>query len=202
MRAQPSRSTSHPPDVLGALRGATRAHHDRVDRLVDLQRLQDPTHYACVLQVLDAFLAGWEPAVSAALPSPWQEWLRVRSRRPFLQSDLHQLGLRARAPARIAAFADAPAAWGSIYVMEGSALGGQFISRALARTGITPARGGAYFHGWGEATGGMWREVRTLLATQLESPEALERACDAARATFDALSHLLEESLNERAAAA
>lgn len=169
---------------------------------MDLQRLQDPTHYAGVLQVLDAFLAAWEPAVAAALPARWHEWLQVRSRRPFLRSDLDALGLRSQAPARLPSFQGEAAAWGSIYVMEGSALGGQFIARALARTGVAPGSGGAYFHGWGDATGGMWREVRGLLGTQLATPAAIAQACEAARTTFDALAVLLESKLHERAPAA
>ena len=169
---------------------------------MDLQRLRDPSHYARVLQVLDAFLAGWEPAVAAALPACWRDWLRARSRRAYLHHDLRVLGVPPASPARVDGFTSEAAAWGSIYVMEGSALGGQFIARTLARGGVTPATGGAYFHGWGEATAGMWREVRGLLAAHLDSPATIAQACDAARATFDALSHLLERQLHERTSAA
>ena len=169
---------------------------------MDLQRLQDPSHYARVLRVLDAFLAGWEPAVAAALPAPWQEWLRARSRRAFLQHDLRMLGVAPAPAARTGALGSEAAAWGSVYVMEGSALGGQFIARTLAHDGVTPATGGAYFHGWGGATAGMWREVRGLLAAHLGSPAAVAQACDAACVTFDTLSHLLERPLHERTSTA
>jgi heme oxygenase (biliverdin-IX-beta and delta-forming) len=189
-------------DALAALRGATHTHHERVDRLVDLQRLQEPSHYARVLRVLEAFLAGWEPAVAAALPPARQEWLRLRSRRPFLQQDLRALRVAPGTAARMPGFASEAAAWGAIYVMEGSALGGQVISRTLARRGLSPATGAAYFHGWGDATSAMWREVRGLLASHLDSPRAIAQAWEGARATFDALSHLLESHLHERASTA
>jgi heme oxygenase len=48
----------------------------------------------------------------------------------------------------------------------------------------------------------MWREVRGLLASQLDTPDAVAHACDAAGHTFDALSHLLRSSFHERTAAA
>jgi heme oxygenase (biliverdin-IX-beta and delta-forming) len=192
--------TSPPSDPLAALRSATRAHHERIDSLVNLQRLQDPTHYAQVLQAFDAFLAGWEPAVAAALPRHLQEWLRARSRRHFLRDDLRVLGLDAPRPAELPPLADRAAAWGSIYVMEGSALGGQLITSSLAQVGVTPSNGAAYFHGWGERTGDMWREVRQLLASELGSDPAMARACDAARGTFAQLTSLLERTLHERAA--
>ena len=186
--------------ALAALRQATREHHDRVDRLIDLPRMRDRGHHARVLQALDAFLAGWEPAAAAALGPKWQEWLRARSRRAFLRLDLDALGVTPTPPARIAPFGGRCAAWGSVYVMEGSALGGQFISRSMARAGLE--EGAAYFHGWGEATGGMWREVRGLLATELDTAERVAQACQGARQTFDTLAHLLESSLHERTPAA
>lgn len=165
--------------------------------------MRDPVHYAGVLQVLDAFLAAWEPAVAAALPPPWGEWLRARSRRPFLRRDLRALSVPAldRVPA-LPPLPSAAAAWGSVYVLEGSALGGQVITRSLAEAGIHPHNGAAYFHGWGDATGRMWREVRGLLQAQLGAPGSLAEACQAARQTFDALSNLLETELHERTPAA
>jgi heme oxygenase len=183
------------------LRRATRAQHDRIDALMDLRRMQDREHYARVLRVFDGFLAAWEPAVAAALPA-WQAWLAPRSRRPFLRQDLRHLGAAPGEPARVPALASAAAAWGSVYVMEGSALGGQFITRSLAQAGLHASSGAAYFHGWGDATGAMWREARSVLAGQLDSPAAVADACEAARETFDTLSCLLEDCLHERTPAA
>jgi heme oxygenase len=183
---------------VSALRRATRLHHDRIDALMNLRRMQQPGHYRRVLQAFDSFLAAWEPTVAAALPQRAQ-WLHARSRRPFLQQDLHVLGVASGEPAVVPALPSAAAAWGSIYVMEGSALGATVISRSLAAAGLSPERGAAYFQGWGEATGRMWREARELLETELASPEALAQACDAARATFDSLSALLENALHEPA---
>lgn len=199
--AAPPSLISETSDPLQALRSATREHHERVDRLMDLQRLHDPAHYARVLQVLAAFLAGWEPVIASALPARWQAWLQARSRRAFLQRDLQVLHIADPAPARVAVPATHAGAWGSIYVMEGSALGGQFIARALARSGRDAQRGAAYFHGWGDATGAMWREVRGLLASELDTPPAVAQACEAARQTFDTLARFLETT-HERTPAA
>ncbi|HEX7890050.1 MAG TPA: biliverdin-producing heme oxygenase [Ramlibacter sp.] len=188
---------------LPQLRTATREHHARIDRLMDLRRMRDRRHYAEVLRVFDAFLAAWEPAVIAALPARWHGWLQARSRRPFLRADLQALGVPpGPRDAGVPALAGAAAAWGSLYVMEGSALGGQAIARSLADAGLRPGLGSAYFHGWGEATGAMWREFRALLDAQLAGPGAVGDACDAACRTFDTLSNLLEISLHERTPAA
>jgi heme oxygenase (biliverdin-IX-beta and delta-forming) len=187
------------PAPLPALRAATRAQHERLDRLIDLRRLRDAHRYGRVLQVLDGFHSAWEAGVMQALPAPWHPWLRQRSRRPFLQQDLQLLGLPAGAPPEPMPLLATPgAAWGSIYVMEGSALGGQVITRSLAEAGLRPDRGAAYFHGWGPATGAMWKEARRLLERQLAAAPALAEACDAACATFEALALHLETALHER----
>jgi len=53
---------------------------------------------------------------------------------------------------------------GYLYVMEGSTLGGQLISRHFRQTlGIELATGGAYFHGYGEQTGARWKETVQFL---------------------------------------
>lgn len=192
-----------PPGALAALRGATRTRHDRIDRQMDLRRLVEPGRYARVLQVFDAFHASWEAAVADALPAQLAPWLQQRSRRRFLQQDLRSLRLP---PLDI----DAPRlplggpaeAWGSLYVLEGSTLGGQVITRSLATAAITPQHGGAYFHGWGSRTGALWHEFRERLDAALATPEAVAGACAGACLTFDTLSAFLEQALDERPALA
>lgn len=188
--------------ALAALRRATRERHAAVDQLLDLQRLTQRACYGRVLQVFEAFLAPWEQAVAAALPAE-ADWLQQRSRLPMLRRDVAALGLPAlaRMPAPVL-LPSRPAAWGSLYVVEGSALGGQVIARALGAAGIGPDSGAAYFHGWGPATGSMWRGFRLRLARELHGPEATADACAAACHTFDALAGLLRPALNERAALA
>ena len=187
---------------LPVLRAATRSHHERIDRLIDFRRLPEPARYARVLQAFGAFLPAWEAAVADALPPGRRAWLAGRSRAPFLSRDLEALGLAPPAPVRLPGFRNAAAAWGSLYVMEGSALGGQVITRSLAARGLLPNSGGAYFHGWGEATAAMWREFRDLLEAELRDPDALAPACEAACRTFESLSSLLEDHLHERPALA
>lgn len=203
LKSTPAAAPSNPEsDVVLALRRATRERHERIDRVMDLRRMQDREHYGRILQAFDAFLAPWEDAVAQALPAQWDGWLRHRSRRAFLQQDLHALALPALdAQVRTPRLHGAAEAWGSLYVIEGSALGGQAITRALAHYGLQPASGAAYFHGWGVATATMWQEFRTRLQAELAQP-AWAAACDAACQTFDALTALLESVLHERTATA
>jgi heme oxygenase len=135
--AFPDRTPAAAAGPVPALRAATRSHHERVDRLIDLHRIGEAAYYQRILQGFDAFLRAWEARVLAALPPARHAWLHERSRRAFLQDDLRVLRI-APLPhaAAVPALASAAAAWGSVYVMEGSALGGQVISRTLAHAGV------------------------------------------------------------------
>lgn len=194
--ASPSQSTD---GALAALRSATRSHHAAIEGLVHLEALRDRTHYARVLQSFDAFLPHWEAAVAAALPPDLANWMRRRSRRRLLRDDMRVLGLEPVADtAPAVALPSAAAALGALYVIEGSALGGQLIAAEVARQPWGARGGAAFFTGWGAATGRMWREFRLLVDADVTTAVQRQQACAAACATFDALASQLRVTLDER----
>lgn len=192
--------------VRAALRAATAASHRRIEALLQLEQAAPLARYRLVLQGFEAFLSHWEPRVQAALPAQLHGWMRARSRLDFARLDIDRLAAGGRCGD--ATFADAgrraaravqrlrmdgaPAAFGSMYVIEGSALGGQVVARHLAREhGIGADDGGSYFAAWGERTGAMWRDFCEHLDAAVQ-PGDLPLACEAAVATFDALAELFE----------
>ena len=192
--------------VIEALRRATAERHRRVEAQVRLDADFGVGHYRCVLQCFEAFLAPWEACIAAALPLRLQHWFSVRQRLALLRLDLAALSappLDLPDKAFELALPSLAAAFGSLYVMEGSALGGQVIARQLARQhGIGAANGGAYFGGAGDATAAKWREFRQLLDQEVGSGAASRaHACTAAVQTFDALIMTLRRSMHEPAAA-
>ncbi|HWI55760.1 MAG TPA: biliverdin-producing heme oxygenase, partial [Bacillota bacterium] len=80
-------------------------------------------------------------------------------------------------------------ALGTLYVIEGATLGGQFIARHLAaRFGLTPANGAAFFHSYGLQVGPRWQQFRAFLVSasaELEQERATIIA--SAQRTFQAL---------------
>lgn len=192
-------------DTLAALRQATTGHHARIESLVGLGGPFGRPHYGSVLQGFGAFLHGWEPAVARVLPRRLLPWF-TRGRRAFLvDRDLAELGLPLVGPefACVPALTDEAEALGSLYVLEGSALGGQLIAASLRhRLRIDADNGGAYFNGCGSGTAARWREYRELVQSQLDGDaRARARAADAAVRTFEALIATFEVILDERAAA-
>lgn len=177
------------PETLAALRRATAASHEAIDRQLRLDEDMDEARYVRILVGFEGYLAAWEPHVAAALPADAREWFAARSRLAMVQRDLALLAPdRPALPApAVPPLADAAAAFGSLYVLEGSALGGQLIARRVAaRFGFDATRGAAYFNGHGERTGALWREFRERVETAVAA-DARDTACAAAVATFDSL---------------
>ena len=172
----------HPavPTLSDRLRTETADGHRALEAELDLLNGLTRERLAFVLRRFAGFHAGWEPAVARLLDEPalWEPRRRLAALH-------HDLALLALAPPEEAWPAppwlcDRAAAWGSLYVMEGSTLGGQLIGRALRASGV---EGLLYFDGRGREAGPLWRELRR----RIDESEAPDRIVAGATATFHAL---------------
>ena len=114
-----------------ALREATAAAHEEVDRIFSAFDLADPADYRRFLLAQAAAFLPVEAALDSAgagniLPD-WSE----RRRGHLLRNDLDRLALSAPAPLPAPAFASPEALLGGVYVLEGSRLGGALLSREV-----------------------------------------------------------------------
>lgn len=190
--------------ALASLRDATSVRHRILERVLPLGTTSlDIALYSRALTGFEIFLRAWEPLIRSALPIRLHEWLMTRSRYELVRGDIEILrGQRTRITvplkeACVAAVrgielggADSKyAAFGSMYVLEGSALGGQVIARAARDSlDIHAHNGGAYFKGAGAATATHWRSFRSLLDAEVGSdPVPCAAAAKGAEQTFDAL---------------
>lgn len=176
--------------VLAHLRLVTRPAHDSLEGALGLldERL-DLRAYIVTLQRFHGFWRLWEPHMAGLLHD--EVLLGPRRRLHLLSADLAVLGF---SPAAIAALPACPLpmlrdpseALGSLYVMEGSTLGGRIIQRHVAqRLGLDGGSGCSYFAGYGAETGRMWR---SFLARLNQEPMAMAgQIGDGASATFERL---------------
>jgi heme oxygenase len=163
--------------VRQALRAATAGHHERVDAIFgtfDLARLEDYGRF--LLAQASAFLpleAELDRQNVAAVVADWP----LRRRAAHLRSDLSDLGLEIPTEMRVAALADTGAQLGTIYVLEGSRLGGAFLKRSL------PADRPQSFLGASRVPGA-WPKLLEILDENLYGSVRIGLACDAAQAAF------------------
>ncbi|WP_345465797.1 biliverdin-producing heme oxygenase [Deinococcus carri] len=144
---------------MSRLKQATQDQHQEVEALMPvMQPSLSLEAYARLLRQLQGVVEPLEARLlTLTLPAPFGIGLRLK-KAPLLMRDL--AALPATPPVRLAPppLAGVPEALGALYVLEGATLGGQVITRHLRRhLGLTPERGGAYFHGYGPDTGRMWQ---------------------------------------------
>lgn len=171
--------------MVDALRAGTRAEHDAIERELDWRvRASDAAAYRAWLERLYGFHRIWEPQVAQALQDP--VFFEPRRKLHLLATDLDQLGVSRCAleflpsPTFASGFATVGQALGSMYVVEGSTLGGQLIARHVKATlGFAPS----YHVGYRRRTAGMWRQFQERLEKAVE-PARTDKAVCAARATF------------------
>lgn len=176
--------------MLAHLRAATRPAHDRLEGGLGLldERL-DLMAYREVIARLHGFWRGWQPRMAALMRD--EALLAPRRRLHLLEADLVALGVPATAVETLPAcplpvLRDAAEALGSLYVLEGSTLGGQVIRRNVERRlGLDGQRGCAYFAGYGAETGLMWRAF--LARLDAAPPADAGRIAQGASATFERL---------------
>lgn len=130
------------------LRSRTAAAHEKVDAAFGDHDLRDRAAYA-------AFLRAHARALPLAEERAATIWPALRRRMPALTADLAAIDV-ALPPVSAAADVEAAAAWGALYVVEGSRLGGGMLAKTVG-AGLPRA--------YLEATHlpGEWRRIRAAI---------------------------------------
>jgi heme oxygenase len=171
------------------------SHHPR---LLGLTRpgysIQD---YTTLLLVYHRFYRRIEGAIEAGLQRfdlPYR--YEKRRRLPWLEADLRHFAIEPPDAERptVSLEIDSPGKIiGTLYAIEGSALGGQVILRHLSENmGLSGATGARFFSGYGHDTPLRWQEFGAFAECFGEKPEALQEAKFAATDVFITLKTLLD----------
>lgn len=182
------------------LREATADAHAQLESLLGL--LDSPmsyTRFVAVLMRFHGFHRAWEPALARALQD--EAFTAPRQRLALIEHDLRALDIDDLDIEALPVVPEAAqlcrtleGALGSLYVMEGSTLGGRVITRRLlADADWCPAEGLLYFHPYGDLTGERWRQTLALLSTV--PPQRQQAVVDGALATFALLLQWLEPAV-------
>jgi heme oxygenase len=185
-------STLQRPAILQLLRTETRPYHDALEQNEFNRTLQDGTITAPIthrfLARLYGFLVPYEARLRQHDFAP--EWQIGQRQRAHLI--LQDLGVEAAALPlclQMPTLAAWPQLLGAMYVLEGSTLGGQVLSRQLAKAGIE-AR--SYFTGNGEQTGPLWKSFCERLSAAATEENQAQIVASAA-STFQTLHAWIEK---------
>ena len=181
-----------PGDLLRQLRTATCRDHQALDGVLGLSAPDlGLASYTDVLRRFYGFWRVWEPQMAVTLDDAGL--FEPRRRLHLLEADLGALGhptaaLSALPTCPPLTFGTRTEAIGSLYVLEGSTLGGREIQRNLVKCfGSQITR--HYFNGYGPNTGVMWRSF--LMVLDAIPADCADQALYGATATFKRLKEWL-----------
>lgn len=189
-----SGGSDSPGTLRDSLRRATADSHAHAEAVISTLMFRQPIDratYVNLLRHLLSFISHWERAVESFIEPVLENLVRARTKLPLLRTDLAALGaddtMGAAYPQALPPLDGVGSALGSIYVIEGSTLGGQIIAKRIRQTLSLPDGAGvAYFESYGSQTSARWSEFLDILEQHL-TPPLLPYAIEAARATFQAM---------------
>lgn len=178
--------------ILQKLKEATRAQHEEVEGVVDVMnqmfKIED---YKAMIGNFRRFYEAYEPTLPIDELQAAGFDYEQRRKLPSLENDSVALGLKEiDLPAfnALSEVSSVARAFGSLYVIEGSTLGGQVIARHLKEhLGLTPANGGAFFSSYGAEVGPMWKQFGAAITEFAAGGENDEMIVQAARETFESI---------------
>lgn len=183
-----------PAGILTRLKFETRPEHEAIEAALGLtDRTLTHAAYRRTLERFYGFYRPLEVELQATLGLAGHRLdLTERLKTPFLDADLRALGVESPELLPVCTsrpvVTDAADCFGCLYVLEGSTLGGQLISRHVREAlGVTPETGGRYFYGYGDRTGQMWQRFRAAVTGFVVSPAVQDAAVAAAKDTFQKL---------------
>lgn len=157
--------------------------------------------YIHLLQRLYGFYSTVETAIIPQVSQPGFYFsYSERTKLPALKADLNAMGVSETTLQSLPKISsdwipqDLDSVLGLLYVLEGSTLGGQVISRHLkTQLQLGESSGLQFFSGYGPQTGLMWKSFQAVLNQNLNSPEKMKRAADTAQMTFQKLGDWLKK---------
>lgn len=202
MRMEAANRLNEQINIGKKLKEFTAVHHDRIEQNPLTRAIVEGTisqvAYTHLLSKFYGFYTVCEPLLEqSALWAQTRFDIAARRKTPLLLQDLQFLNVPTE---HLPLCADIPELQtdaqriGFLYVVEGSTLGGQFLSRALAkRFGFTAERGAAYFNSYGtENLGYMWKEFQHLLHDFAQRhPHTEQEILQTASLTFQKLDNWL-----------
>jgi len=175
--------------LLERLKVETRPAHDRIEAAMEIdRRIASRDEYRSLLIRFYGFHSAWEKAAGAMAPD--RAFFESRCKTKLLIRDLVALGLDEAEIIRLPQcdplmpLPSSAAVLGSMYVVEGSTLGGAVIAREVERKlGFDAETGCAYFRSYGRDIAVMWRQFGAMLQ-EASSPEADDVIVATAQKTF------------------
>lgn len=172
------------------LKKDTLTNHQQLEKMlvVRMKAIRTKQDYINLLQLFYSYFGGLERSIDRHLDKSILPDYNQRRKSASLAQDITTLG---GFPQEVASGTSLPnilnsmQAMAALYVIEGSILGGKFISKMIAQQlNITDNAGLSFFNSYGDNTDAMWNIFKTVLNNQGTSPQGNMMVVEAANDTF------------------
>ena len=184
--------------IMKRLREETAVDHRQLEDRLDISRwFETKDQYRRLMEMFYGFITPMETALASHAWSDSGLEFGPRRKKHLLNLDLVQLDVSAEALpicSELPNLSTFARAWGALYVLEGSTLGGQQI-RKIAQQHGTPDSQLHYFTAYGEDTRRRWMEFGEKLEQYAQTSGKADEIVDGARDTFRAFHHWVCETL-------
>ncbi|WP_458119970.1 biliverdin-producing heme oxygenase [Paenibacillus sp. Z6-24] len=190
-------------NVLERLRQDTAEAHQQIENNAYAKSMMDKSmtlpEYVSYLKLFYGFLKPLEQqAVQTGLPQQLGFDMDIRGKSTLLEQDLLHLGVTHEQLEQLPLciqlpdLSTPPRMIGCFYVIEGSTLGGQIITKQLMKfLPVEPGAGISYFNGYGQDTREQWLAFRQMILDIGASEEESLEIVHSARETFRLLDQWL-----------
>lgn len=149
------------------LKEQTKQQHDDTEAKLQSQKIFDKSYtledYKTLLIHNYQLISRYEPQIHEQLKSYPELKLELRSKIEALKTDLNNLNIQITDENPTPNLENEAEAFGALYVMEGSTLGGNVIAKQLKRNPEFENVEFNYFGVYGENTGPYWQEFKSII---------------------------------------
>lgn len=172
------------------LKKDTLTNHQQLEKMLvgRMKAIRSKEDYINLLQLFYSYFGGLEKLIDLHLDKSALPDYDQRRKSASLAHDISALG---EVPQEVATGAALPAvtnhlqAMAALYVIEGSTLGGKFISKMIAQQlNITDGAGLLFFNSYSDNTEAMWNMFKEVLNKQSTSAIESAEVISAANETF------------------
>jgi len=170
------------------LKNKTEVSHQQLEKVLinKLKAISSPTDYTEILQSFYSYINPLESSINKYVDESIVEDYHKRRKSEALKSDLSYFNStpEAQNAVEIPEIKDTYEAIGALYVLEGSTLGGQIISKMISqKLQLTNFEGLSFFRSYGEETPLMWNAFKKVLDERIAADEH-EAVVQTAEQTF------------------
>lgn len=191
-------------DILLAdlLKQETKVNHQQLEKILvkQMRLISNQPEYVKLLQLFYSYFGALEEKINQfILPHQMEEEHQFQRRKTTkIAEDIVASGGTVNnkcADGDLPKIKDHLQAFGALYVIEGSTLGGRVIAKMMQRQMDTNTlEGFTFFHGYGDETESRWARFRELLNAQPDNAEDKEVVIRAADETFEKFKLWIEKN--------